>query len=79
MTLETAWLCPSCGYDGFRTGEIKSTFECSMLWFCPVCQTALDRLDPLGAIEAAYRSDKPETFAEFVKRPDVLQPGDNRR
>jgi hypothetical protein len=54
---------------------VKSTFECSVLWFCPVCQTALDRQDALGEIEAAHRSEKPETFAEFVERPNVLRMG----
>lgn len=66
--LDTRWLCPSCGYDGFRTGEIKATVECSMLWFCPVCHTALDRQDPLGEIEREARGDGPPlTFEELTK------------
>lgn len=65
--LDNLWVCPSCGYDGFRTGETKATFECSVLYFCPVCHTALDRLDQLGEIEREMRGDAaPLTFEDLV-------------
>ncbi len=63
--------CPSCGHTMWA-GPIKSPIEVSVLWFCPGCRTAMDRLDPLGAIEAEQRGDGPETFEEYVKRPEVL-------
>jgi hypothetical protein len=46
---------------------VRATVECSVLFFCPLCRTALDRLDPLGEIEAAHRSSEPETFEAFIK------------
>jgi hypothetical protein len=38
-----------------------------VLFFCPACHTALDRLDALGEIESAHRPGAPETFETFIK------------
>lgn len=62
--------CPECGYEMWA-GEFKSTVECSIMFFCPVDGHVLDRLDPLGAIEAEARTG-PETFGEFTKQDHVL-------
>lgn len=62
--------CPVCGYEMWA-GEVKSPIDVSMLWFCPTDGHVLDRLDPLGAIEAEQRTE-PETFDRFVERDDVL-------
>jgi len=63
----TRWRCPSCGYDGLKTGEWKSPIEVSVLLFCPLCHTAMDRLDTLGEIEAQLRGGEPGTFEELIE------------
>jgi hypothetical protein len=62
--------CPQCGYEMWAD-EFKGTVECSIMFFCPVDGHALDRLDPLGAIEAKQHTG-PETFEEFAKQEHVL-------
>lgn len=52
---EPNWECPKCGHRMYA--EFTGTFDFSVLLGCPGCGTAMDRLDPLGAIEVELRGD----------------------
>ena len=43
--LTRTFLCPECGYDGFKMSEIETTFpDVSIQPGCPVCCTADGRV-----------------------------------
>lgn len=64
--LPNRWICAKCGYDGFRTGDVRSPVEVSIAYGCPVprCGGALYRDDPLGSIE---RGLLPVDFDPFTE------------
>lgn len=37
--LTRTYVCPQCGYDGFKAGEPKGTVDFNFCWACPACQT----------------------------------------
>ena len=38
-TLDRRYLCPQCGYDGFKAGKPTGTIDFSIQWGCPICKT----------------------------------------
>lgn len=41
--LEREYVCPECGYDGFRAGKPTGTIDFNIQWSCPVCMTNIGR------------------------------------
>jgi rubredoxin len=37
--LTRTYVCPACGYDGFKAGTPHGTIDFNVQWGCPMCQT----------------------------------------
>jgi hypothetical protein len=59
--------CDNCGQEMW-VGQVRSTIEVSVLWFCPCCHHEMTRLDPLGALEAELGGSLRRTFTEFLEQ-----------